>query len=269
MSSVISTPLNALLRGELAFLKNLLREQPAFRPASGIAGHVRRRHGIGQASEQTGRLAYTQADFEQARHAIAQIESGQAVAHPDRSHARTSPRIACLALQPDARPRDGYRFDFASARLDVALGWDTEILVVTETLEQLEHVGDLGWLQDRLQGRSCIAVCAGTTSMFPKAAATALLQQTKADIWAFCDYTPSGLAWAASLPRLDALAFPSEQTLRELVTKTPVPGFLNMMRRHVRALACEERSFLRQAFIQMQMLDGGVLALDFPADKGA
>ncbi len=270
--SSIPPHLSALERGELAFLTNLVRDRPATRAASGIAGHLCRRSGIGQPTEHRGQLAYTDADFERARKAIERLQTDEAPPEGRPSRNRTaalsSARIAFLALNSESRQPHGHRFDFSSVRLDAARCWDAQILLVTQTLEQLEQAGDLAWLQERLQGHSCMAVCAGATALFPKGAVTSLLQDTQAAIWALCDYTPSGLAWAASLPRLDALALPAEDALRQLVAKTPMPGFLAMLRKHARTLACEERDLLRQPFIQMQVLGGGVLALDFPTASG-
>lgn len=285
--SSVPPRLNTLQRAELGFLRRLLQERPLLRPASGIAGHVARTHHIGERSLTPGKICYADADFERAQAVVmrlggvrvgpvlqpapqdgnsAPLSQGGASPHTTRSPRTDADLLqlrvafAEVAIGGSAAPPPSYQF--ACTSVEAALQWRVDVLLVAGDLDTLQWVREAQWLHEQLQGRSCTAVYQGAGAFLPPNAVNALLKTTSARVWALCDFTPSGLAWASRVPRLDALALPPPAALATLVAERPVPGFLGMMRAHARALSCEPRPVLRGAFVQMQLLGGGALARD-------
>lgn len=274
--TTLAVSLDALGRAQLKFLQRLVAERPSTRPVAGIAGNLCTTRGIGQRGEIAGKLTYSHDDFVQAYRVIDEL-LGEAAPHarleePDASgsqapvalhaDAQASPRIAIhdfAATVPRGRP-----VDFSCTTLEEARHWDVQLLVVTQTVEQLRHASQMTWLRERLQGRDAIAVYQGGGRLLPKAAVATLLQETQAQIWAFCDFTPLALSWAASLPRLDAIAWPPREVLEKLVVQSPVARFVPMMQHEARRLVVDERALIRDAFVRMQTIGAGTLANYFP-----
>lgn len=259
----------SLAAAEAGFLRRLVRDELTDSARTGIAGYIHRKYQLGE-PQSSNRLTYGPQDWARASDMLEALggipvtskaadEGERGAARIERSH-----RIACVPLLDREPAIPSLATAYVVATPEAAQAMAPQIVVVVQTLENLEHVIRFQWLRRRLGGRSCLAVFQGGGQPFHVSAVSRLLDAITAEVWALADLDPVSLAWAARVSRVSALPYPDMHTLAAGPSSVTALRYASGIRSHAGYLASHPRTCIREAFIALQQLQGGRRVADFP-----
>lgn len=260
---------------QISFLQSLLRERPDSRRASQVAKFFCEQYSIGRAFR-------SQIEYQEVHFAAVQklLESNDLPVEPLARNSKradvagfgglsekvfsTAPHANSVAVKAVGNcTLDGHALytpngTYLVLTTEQALRVSCQRLMLVENLETFRELEAYEWID--FKNLDVLVIYRGDKELSISDAAKVIRERTEA-IWSFCDFDPSGLSIANSLPndRLEALILPPFAWLT-IACKTPRGRqlFDQQFNWCAQPLSTASHSLIAQAWAKMQPLQGAV-----------
>jgi hypothetical protein len=274
----------------ISYLQRLLVERPTRRRSPGVAGMMASKFSIGQREPTNPALIfYEEGDFARAKDMLTALGAptqpaimGMPRVIEKKKELRPAPVLPLVPVLPLAEETShvavqligaGYRLPPGTSYLSMpwrdAARLPCTCIVACERLSSLSRLHRYRWLESYLKGRPATAIYVGSTGLFQSASARSMMEVSTAPVIALVSFDPQGLAKAAALPRLEAIALPEfAEISRAAARPDPDGDFAIHASRHGRDLEKASHPHVSALWALMKKYGKGVSVVDFPEPAG-